>query len=660
MNNLEYNNSKKLVEIAKLFVIHYIKNVHSNFPNLDKELNRINDIANNINFEFVPKNDFQHTAGRHYDEHNLIVFYISKDKDSSNISSLYEAIPTIVHELSHAISSEKKCIFIEEGMISYFTANVIRYAIANPIEIEGINSEELYSILNKQKLTNNYTYPCEFVSNLNIIMSIYNIDAQCEYLFNRNGFQRLLELTETISPDFSNILSHQKNKDPEFSPNTNNEYDYFFHNYIKVNPDYNFELLSDTDIQMNKILMNVLICSGHIKKYPILMQRSLDFIEPKLKEKLLNKDSKKTPLSKEEHLEQSKQSLESIKYDYKIYDSVHTTAKQFNKLLSIYGDISFKYSSLGARDMLSILVAYDMIQKHQPISEIFDISKQYFKLICPNVSYLKILANTVNCYYDNIKDLCADGKDIIDILNEKIYQSCIFTTELPDPQSITLENFWKKIDFIGKNTSKYFDENEVNLFYHFYILSDSISERYFSEDRVFTQRDYNIFSEKLKQIFKTSNYPIYLTHSGLSADFIFVKNFIKHIATNSDNFIDNVISLLNILKNNSLELGESLLLKHRGDELNTLSSKISYAYEKLKEQNSTKKTEEFTSLLNDLCIKDDTLFALTIIPSENLGKNTYLYDQSMMQLLYGLFGKDFLKKYNIAPNEINLEDNDCR
>ena len=338
MNISENINNKKLVEIAKILTIHYFKNEHSNYPNIDAEIHRIDNLANNINFKVKEKNNFQSTNAEHSAENNLITYYIDKDKDYSLLDSLYSTIPTIIHELLHEVSSEHNGYrFIEEGMVTYLTAKIVRYAISNPIEIEGVDVIKFYEVLKKYDLTNGYTYPCEFVSNLNIIMSSYNIDAQCEYLFHRNGIQTLIKSAETISPDFAKILSNQKNKHPIFSQNFQHEYNYFFKTYTQPDFNYSFDQLTDTDIQMNQILMNVLITSGQIRKYPTLMKRCPNLLEPNLREKLLDIDSDKVSIqSEDETMKKLKESLDSIKYNYKLYDSVPQTGIQFNDLFSLY------------------------------------------------------------------------------------------------------------------------------------------------------------------------------------------------------------------------------------------------------------------------------------------------------------------------------------
>lgn len=280
MNKLENNNiSKKLIEISKLLIIHYLKNEHANYPNIETEIQRINDISNNIKLNFIVSKNNQSTRAEHSSKDNSINYFVAENLDLSDISVLYTAVPTIVHELLHAISNENKeagSIFIEEGMVSYLSANIIRYFISNPIEIEGIDNKQFQNILKTRDLTNAYVYPCEFVSNINIIMTLKNIDAQSEYIFHRNGLQRITELAKTFSDEFADILANQSKKNPVFSPNTSREYNYFFSNYTEDNINFNPDSLSDTDIQMNKILINSYIQTGSIKKHPILMKKCLD------------------------------------------------------------------------------------------------------------------------------------------------------------------------------------------------------------------------------------------------------------------------------------------------------------------------------------------------------------------------------------------------
>lgn len=645
MNNLEKNNiSNKLIETSKILIIHYYKKQHPNYPNLDKEIQRIEDIANKIDFKFVTKKDGQSIRAIHSSEDNSIRYYVDENFDLSDTFLLYSTIPTIIHELQHAISNENKtgALFIEEGIVSYLSADIIRYFLLNPIEIPELDNKQFQNVLENRDLTNAYIYPCEFVSNLNIIMAINNIDMLPEYIFHRNGLQRITELSKTFSDELADILANQHKKDPVFSQNTHREYNYFFSNYDKADSSFEPNLLSDTDILMNQILINSYIHTGNIKKYPLLMERCLNLVDPSQKEKLLNIDSKNTSLSPEEIMQKLTTEMETLKCDYQIYDSPSQTSKQFENIIAIYYN-KIKHFPLSYSNALSILIAYDMIQKHQPIDEVQDVCDNYFTLVSPLYADYKILINEVHAYYHNVKELCKKGQSLSDILNNKVYQAYLFKTQLPLPKDITLENFWQQLNLIGKNTYRYLSENDIILYDLFYIYSSNISARYFVEDRVYTQEDYNIFSNKLNKIFENSEYPAFMTHAGKSADFIFIKNCIKYVNSSMEYFPDQIINLLHILKNNVLELGDDVL----GNELPSLGENINYAYQKLKKQNSNDKLKEFSSLLNDLCIKDSILFDLTIFTDNPLGKIKYIYDGYLIETLVDLFGRDSLKRYNI-------------
>ena len=152
-----------------------------------------------------------------------------------------------------------------------------------------------------------------------------------------------------------------------------------------------------------------------------------------------------------------------------------------------------------------------------------------------------------------------------------------------------------------------------------------------------------------------------MTHAGESADFIFIKNLVKYMNINKEYFPNQVINLLRILKNNDLELGDDVSMKPKGNELPSLGENINFAYQKLKEENSIEKLEEFSSLLNELCIKDDKLFVLTVLTNNPHGKVEYIYDEYLIETLTDLFGRDSLKRYNIRFNDApNINDTDCR
>lgn len=646
MNISENINNKKLVEIAKILTIHYFKNEHSNYPNIDAEIHRIDNLANNINFKVKEKNNFQSTNAEHSAENNLITYYIDKDKDYSLLDSLYSTIPTIIHELLHEVSSEHNGYrFIEEGMVTYLTAKIVRYAISNPIEIEGVDVIKFYEVLKKYDLTNGYTYPCEFVSNLNIIMSSYNIDAQCEYLFHRNGIQTLIKSAETISPDFAKILSNQKNKHPIFSQNFQHEYNYFFKTYTQLDFNYNFDQLTDTDIQMNQILMNVLITSGQIRKYPTLMKRCPNLLEPNLREKLLYIDSDKVSIqSDDETMKKLKESLDSIKYDYKLYDSVPQTGKQFKDLFSLYNKVAGKYSALTLRDFLPIVITFDLAQKNKNINDTYSAATDYYMLIGPSRAEHRILANKIYSYFDYISDLCHNGKTITDILNSYVYKSCCFQRDYSQQNIPSAENLWSYIDEIGNLTKKYFDEEAIILYDTFYQLADTVSIKYFYQKKLYNQEDYSIFIQKIENIFRKCAYPKYMYASGYTPDFIYIKNLSEEIDINADYFTDQIITLLNIIDKNNLHLGDGQNYQAKGDQLDNLGLKINLAYKQLKKKPDSKEFKDFSSLLKSLCLEKDTLVTLMTVPDEELGELVYYNNEFIIQTLTDLFGKETLEK----------------
>ena len=73
------------------------------------------------------------------------------------------------------------------------------------------------------------------------------------------------------------------------------------------------------------------------------MKRCPNLLEPNLREKLLDIDSDKVSIqSEDETMKKLKESLDSIKYNYKLYDSVPQTGKQFKDLFSLYNKVAGK------------------------------------------------------------------------------------------------------------------------------------------------------------------------------------------------------------------------------------------------------------------------------------------------------------------------------
>lgn len=655
MNSIE-KTKKELIQISKSLIIHYLKNEHSNFPNIDVEIKRINEIFRNINFEIEPMKKNQSTKATRNRNDNSIIYYANETEDFSNTASALSGISHIIHELSHIISTEATVNhFLEEGMVQYFTSKVVRYSVHNPPNIDSISKEELAQVLNKQELIDGYKYPCEFVSNLNIIMSLNDIDAECEYFFNRNGTEKLTSLAYAFSKEFGDIISSQNSKDEISSINFQHEYK-FFSSYF---PQINFETLSDTDIQYNEVLMEYFIYKNLYKKYPKVLNIAKELSSDSLKRYIKSLENN---ISKEQFFDKIQKLLPSPEYSYKLCKTADEFKQQYYYIVSLYSKIP--RASFRDMDILSVLIAYDMAYKHIPRSDLLKIVDQYYELIGnSHLDRLMLYAKTLDYLGDINQKL---DTNILKILNDKIYSSKKYDIQIPRPDGITSDNIWQKFETFGKATLNFNQKYNLSLYQFYFSYIKCYSYKYFSEDRLYTFDDYKSFTNQMENILKQIDFPEYMIYAGNSPDYIFIKSLSDAIPINSPHLTEQIIFLLQLLndKNLDLNLGYDFSPQFKGAELDEFCMKINLTWKSLCQNKDDNKKQKFLSCIDDLCFTSDKLIALTTILKESPDckirsiQNSFIYETlSDIREKYFTQEDKINSKSEVDTNDTHTDDN---
>lgn len=630
------NVPQQLINIAKQLIIYYFQNEHSNYPNIDKETSRIQSICDNAPLKIEPKKDRQQLIA-YWD--NGITYFTDYSKNLSNIYSILNELPTFVHELLHGISNELESVnFIEEGMIAYLTSKIIRYAINNPIKIDGISPDKFQMALENMDLFDGYRKPTEFISNVNIIMNLNGINSECEYLFNRNGLQVLTDHAKKISPEFAKILQNQKNKDALTSPNFQDELFFFFSNFNN----FDFNQLSDTDIQMNEFLIQVLTTHPHKENYKQVFERAKQLSRKEIKDFLINLEITNLPL--DDKLKRIKEILPQDAFKYKLHNSQSEIIEQFEEIINLYAVLPS--SSFRKKDALAILIAYDVIHKKGQQKDLSALSLQCYSIVSTDFSEYMDLYRKSFFYIETIKK--NKDKNIIDIINDNICNHIEFASQLPSPNSYTPSSYWSNISKIGKLSLRYSNLQKSDTYDLLFNIAFQSAICTF-ENRQYFLKDYLSFKYKMENLFTECKFPEAMLYCGLTPDLIYLHALSEKTSLQSPFFTSQMISILELLKNKNFKLGDSQGFNHKGEKLNTLSLKINQAYHKLVAQNNEKNLQLFVSLFDDLYMKTNILKDITSTLQRPFGKTISIKNKYITEVANNISQKNHHPKVSRRP-----------
>ena len=566
-----------LVKVVEMLILHYVKGKYSDRSNIEEEISRIQEICNSLDVSFENrKRGFGGIAANLGDGKIIICFY---DKDNPTEDELIQVLGVLIHEVYHSISKyEKENIFLDEGYVTYITAETIRYAIDNPIEIPGvITKERLKKMLEKQSLINGYNQPSEIVRSIQLVMQQHGVDSTYVYMF--EGLSALEEISVRISPELERILKLQEYK-PPLSRTLNLEVKFFEKAFEQID----YLDISPTLIEMNRLLQIYLVKSGEIDRnrrvYDLINKFNHEYIA------YIEFCKRGKDLSDEELVRWIHSELPQQPIEYQVHENE-------DKIILQIDDIKGKYKESKLPVMFDewnfyiILVAYDLLQKgmENPTEE--DIRK-YFDYIIFNFNDIKIIIFQILKYMEYLRIECEKGKDLKDILNETLINSAIFLINLQRIKDRDLP-FWNKVN---EATELIMNQPSDKLGFCFMLYFDVLSKMYKQSidiNRIYNEDDYDDFVERMRNAFGRAQIPDVIMEAGYTPESIFIKTISENLDFDSESFPVQVINLLKIVNSRNPNLG---MVTGRFNELG-LGIRMSYeALQKAKDAEMLRMFEE--------------------------------------------------------------------
>lgn len=584
---------EKIVTIAKSIILHYIKQNYSDKDNINQVLERVNEIFNKLKVSYIRVPGGSTMRGLNKGDGKISLIF-EGEKDILESDEM-EMISTLVHEIYHSISNEElgeKCLFLEEGFVTYLTAETIRYAIENPIEISSeITKENLKMLLEKQHLVNAYDDQSEFVRSMQLVMEQYGVDSKYEYIF--NGKDRLQEVVSQANPKLGEILKLRIASEKKSSL-SKVEQDFFKEEFKKID----YSNLSPTFIEMNRVLTDYLIESGEIDKNPNIQEAIYKFHGRNVDYEKFYLQAQN--MSDEEIAKIVYEELPQESIDYKINNDIVQTIQQMSQIEEMYRKtgLPIQLESCGLINFYSILIAYDLQQKGIELPSQDDIMK-YAKNLTHRKSNRMLILSMVQNYIQYVKDKIAEGKGLNQILNDYLANSVtmlvntqrICESDLPDFEKI------KEISNLVLSQS----QKKQEFFYEFYFAEIyGIFQKQIDKNHIYNEEDYDKFMSQIQEAFNMAQVPDVMNEIGYSPEMLFFMSISSQIEMASDNFSEQVTNLLKIMINRRPNFGVA------SEELEDFAFYIKMAYEKLRESGNTELLGEFSRNLVTAFLKDNS------------------------------------------------------
>ena len=571
---------EKIVSIAQSLIMHYIKQNYSNKTNIEQEIDRVNSIFEGLDISVENKIPGSPTVAMNHGNGKITLrFY---DKDNISEKEIIQAIETIIHEIYHSISKRKEGnLFFEEGYVTYITAETVRYAIDNPIDIpEVVTAKELKRLLEGIDLKNGYEEPSEIVRSIQLIMQQYGIDSKYEYIF--NGIDRLKDIASRINPRLRRILDLQERKETN-SQTLSIEKKFFAKAFAQID----YSDISPTLIEMNKLLQNHLIESGEINRN----QRLHDIVSKFNPEEVAYNEfyHRVKNLPNEEirtilHSEMLQQPIE-----YQIYEDIPKTIEQMTAIAKAYNESSapIKTSTFGGINFYSILIAYDILQKGIDTPTEDDIMK-YCNYITFNTNGEKLIVATVQNYIEYVREKSEQGKDLKDILNESLTNNAILSIDMVRLKDSQL-SFYEKA---GRATDLLLHIGEHEYFYnYYYVMLSRMYKQSLEQNHLYDEEDFNEFVNQMQNVFAEAQLPEVMNEIGCTPELMFIRAISESLDMDTEKSTIQITNLLEIIKNRNPNLGVTT------GNLEDLALGIKMSYEALQESGNEELLRKFEESL---------------------------------------------------------------
>lgn len=587
-------------EIAKRLIMHYIGERYKDMEGIGEELARIDELISGI--KIIPENIVPGALTRATNFGNGTINLRFKDKNDISDKEIEKIIETMIHEFYHSVSKSKKerYIFLEEGYVTYITAETIRYAMEHPIEIEGITQEQLQKTLKAQELENGYEDASEFVRNTQLIMELYGHDSTYEYMFRERGIESLAMIAQEISPEFEKFIRRQYTKTPSNSPNLECE-QLFFKSFFDR---FDYDKLSKSSLEMNELLQRHLVKSG-IAIQDTRLRDMVDEFRPDLVayQELLEEVRL---LSPEERTKRIEAAVPTGEFDWKIHDNMFDTVMQMNNGLKNFYDKSdskLKCRTFGNTSFYALAICYDMVQKgiEEPTDEHI---MQYCGLMISDPNMETWIKSLVNTYFEKVQQQSEDGRGIVEIINQNLIDNAELMIQVDIiKQETTRENYWENLKKIAELSKRYGVERQNDFYGRVYDVFLEMSQEYFEDDKVYTIEEFNAFREQMQAVYDIAGMPDYINATGKTPDKIFLKSAIVHSRETSENFSEQMISLLRIIKDGNMDLGMYT------EDLEDFCVKIASAYDTIEATHQQEQMLEFQNLFLHNYLYTDNLQA---------------------------------------------------
>lgn len=606
-------------EIAKRLIMHYIGERYKDMEGVGEELARIDELISSI--KIIPENIVSGAMTRATNFGNGTINLRFKDKNNISDKEIEKILETMIHEFYHSISKSKKerYIFLEEGYVTYITAETIRYAMEHPIEIEGITGEQLNKMLEAQELENGYEDASEFVRNTQLIMELYGHDSTYEYMFRERGIESLAMIAQEISPEFEKFIRRQYTKTPSNSPNLECE-QLFFKSFFDR---FDYGKLSKSSLEMNELLQRHLVKTG-IAIQDTRLHDMVDEFRPDLVayQELLEEVRL---LSPEERTKRIEAAVPTGEFDWKIHDNIFDTIMQMtNGLKNFYdkSDSKLKCRTFGNTSFYALAICYDMVQKgiEEPTDEHI---MQYCGLMISDPNMETWIKSLVNTYFEKVQQQSEDGRGIVEIINQNLIDNAELMIQVDIiKQETTRENYWENLKKIAELSKRYGVERQNDFYGRVYDVFLEMSQEYFEDDKVYTIEEFTAFREQMQAVYDIAGMPDYINATGKTPDKIFLKSAIVHSRETSENFSEQMISLLRIIKDGNMELGMYT------EDLEDFGVKIASAYDTIEATHQQEQMLEFQNLfLHNYLYTDNMQATKAYIKRANgtrIAENEYL------------------------------------
>lgn len=478
--------------------------------------------------------------------------------DANNISEneIEEHLSTLVHEFYHTVSktpNEEKVTFLEEGYVTYITAQSIRYALNDQMpSINGIKEEDLSKLLEKQDLMNGYEESAEFVRSFDLLMKRYGIDSTIEFLLDENSPNILEKIASDIDEKYGKLLIRQRSKNVNSKMFEDEKK--FFENVFSETPIQDF---SETTIEMNKLLQDW------------LLEKDITYIDENIRRLLLKFNapdfhkkeffSELSVVSPEELRKKIDEELPTEHFDYQLYDDIIAVTEQFFEVKRHFdsADKKVKAGYFGSLDFYALQICYDLAVKG-----ITDPSDEQLKKYCERLSTEANIDKMVFARIQNYKECVMErqqsGANIIDILSEKMGDNVEIVTKANEIKSTTTkDNFWESVEQLADVVKKDNEERHNDYSKVLYLTGLDMCSKYFINDtqEVYGVKEYNEFVAKMSGVFEGLGSGEYLKNVGLTPEKMFFTAVPKNIDADSQNFAEQTMEMLKIINTQKPNLG---------------------------------------------------------------------------------------------------------